>query len=196
MRKKSVWLLVGVLCCLFLVGCGSKKSFTEENFGLTTTEQENYGEFVIALNIDKAMVTVDYELSENGAVKSTGKYEESDNGLLKENKITNKTPGEYEYVFTVKDEDGNKLSKGVSITVLDKSKDESADSKDTGDKSNNDKNDSSDASSEVAWVGDSKEYQKDDKVSFNGKTYKCIQGHTSQDDWTPTNAASLWKEFK
>ena len=27
---------------------------------------------------------------------------------------------------------------------------------------------------------------------YNGKLYKCVQAHTSQADWTPDKAASLW----
>lgn len=27
---------------------------------------------------------------------------------------------------------------------------------------------------------------------YNGKLYKCVQAHTSQADWTPDTAASLW----
>lgn len=28
--------------------------------------------------------------------------------------------------------------------------------------------------------------------TYNGKLYRCVQAHTSQDDWTPDVAASLW----
>ncbi len=28
---------------------------------------------------------------------------------------------------------------------------------------------------------------------YNGMLYKCVQAHTSQEDWTPETAASLWK---
>ena len=30
------------------------------------------------------------------------------------------------------------------------------------------------------------------RVAFNGRVYKCLQPHRSQDDWTPETAASLW----
>lgn len=30
---------------------------------------------------------------------------------------------------------------------------------------------------------------------YGGKLYRCLQAHTSQEDWTPTAAASLWKEI-
>ena len=32
------------------------------------------------------------------------------------------------------------------------------------------------------------------KVQYGGKLYKCIQAHTSQADWNPVDAPSLWAE--
>ena len=37
-------------------------------------------------------------------------------------------------------------------------------------------------------------YQTGDRVQYEGKLYKCLQGHTSQGDWTPSTAVSLWVE--
>ena len=37
-------------------------------------------------------------------------------------------------------------------------------------------------------------YQTGDRVQYEGKLYKCLQGHTSQADWIPTEAGSLWVE--
>ena len=36
------------------------------------------------------------------------------------------------------------------------------------------------------------EYDIDDRVSYEGILYKCLQAHTSQETWTPTDAPSLW----
>lgn len=30
---------------------------------------------------------------------------------------------------------------------------------------------------------------------YGGKLYRCLQAHTSQEDWAPTAAANLWKEI-
>ena len=35
-------------------------------------------------------------------------------------------------------------------------------------------------------------YLKDDKVKYENILYKCLQAHTSQSDWTPPIAVSLW----
>ena len=37
-----------------------------------------------------------------------------------------------------------------------------------------------------------KAYIKDERVSYEGILYKCLQAHTSQDAWTPVVATSLW----
>ncbi len=36
------------------------------------------------------------------------------------------------------------------------------------------------------------QYEKDARVNYNGVLYKCLQSHTSQEAWTPTDAPSLW----
>lgn len=35
-------------------------------------------------------------------------------------------------------------------------------------------------------------YSVDDRVRYNDTLYKCLQAHTSQDTWIPTDATSLW----
>lgn len=44
------------------------------------------------------------------------------------------------------------------------------------------------------WNGNGKQYTKDDRVQYEERLYKCLQGHTSQEDWTPDTAVSLWVE--
>lgn len=43
-----------------------------------------------------------------------------------------------------------------------------------------------------AWSGDSVNYVAGDRVMYGGVLYKCLQAHTSQSTWTPTDAPSLW----
>ena len=35
-------------------------------------------------------------------------------------------------------------------------------------------------------------YKKGDRVRYDGVLYKCLQNHTAQASWTPTDAPSLW----
>ena len=37
-------------------------------------------------------------------------------------------------------------------------------------------------------------YQVDDEVTYEGMTYRCLQGHTSQNGWEPPNTPALWDE--
>lgn len=34
-----------------------------------------------------------------------------------------------------------------------------------------------------------------DVVNYNGNLYRCLQDHTSQNDWTPDTAPSLWAKI-
>jgi chitodextrinase len=36
-------------------------------------------------------------------------------------------------------------------------------------------------------------YNTGDIVTYQGNTYKCITGHTSQAGWLPTVVAALWQ---
>lgn len=42
------------------------------------------------------------------------------------------------------------------------------------------------------WSGNSVEYKKDMRVTYNGVLYKVLQDHTSQGTWTPTDTPSLF----
>lgn len=39
---------------------------------------------------------------------------------------------------------------------------------------------------------DSETYSVGDRVRYNDTLYKCLQAHTAQSTWTPTDAPSLW----
>lgn len=44
------------------------------------------------------------------------------------------------------------------------------------------------------WSGNGVEYVTGLRVSYNGKLYKVLQDHTSQDNWSPDAAPSLFAE--
>ena len=43
-----------------------------------------------------------------------------------------------------------------------------------------------------AWVV-GKAYAVNDRAQYNGTLYKCVQAHTSQNDWMPDATPALWK---
>ena len=42
-----------------------------------------------------------------------------------------------------------------------------------------------------SWESD-REYKAGDRKRYGDTLYKCLQGHTSQPDWTPDVAVSMW----
>lgn len=42
-----------------------------------------------------------------------------------------------------------------------------------------------------AWDGEAA-YEKDDRVRYGERLYRCLQAHQAQAGWTPTAAVSLW----
>lgn len=46
-----------------------------------------------------------------------------------------------------------------------------------------------------AWVADHA-YKLNDRASYNGLVYRCVQSHTSQADWTPDVVPALWTRIK
>ena len=42
------------------------------------------------------------------------------------------------------------------------------------------------------WNANGYSYFTGERVTYEGKYYRCIQSHTSQSDWTPEVAVSLW----
>lgn len=45
------------------------------------------------------------------------------------------------------------------------------------------------------WNGDSKTYKEGQRLNYGGSLYKVLQAHTSQDDWAPDLATSLFSRI-
>ena len=45
------------------------------------------------------------------------------------------------------------------------------------------------------WLGNGLIYKTNDRLMYNDKFYKVLQDHTSQSDWTPDTASSLYVEI-
>lgn len=44
-----------------------------------------------------------------------------------------------------------------------------------------------------AWKADTA-YAVDERIQYGGKLYRCVQAHTSQEEWTPDATPALWTE--
>lgn len=42
-----------------------------------------------------------------------------------------------------------------------------------------------------AWASGTS-YGTDDRIEYGGTLYRCVQGHTSQANWTPPDTPALW----
>lgn len=45
------------------------------------------------------------------------------------------------------------------------------------------------------WSADAS-YSADERVSYQGSVYRCLQAHDAQEAWTPTDAPSLWANVR
>lgn len=45
-----------------------------------------------------------------------------------------------------------------------------------------------------AWNSDGVAYAVGDRVRWQGKLYKCVQAHTSQESWEPSEVPALWTD--
>lgn len=45
-----------------------------------------------------------------------------------------------------------------------------------------------------AWDANGHDYTNGERIKYDGVLYQCLQGHTSQADWSPTAAHSLWSK--
>lgn len=45
------------------------------------------------------------------------------------------------------------------------------------------------------WDSNNHPYIADDRIQYDSKLYKCLQNHSSQTDWSPDTAVSLWVEI-
>ncbi len=123
MKKKLIsMILVGL--SLALVGCGDKSTLTEDKVNISADKEDKStltedkvnisadkevsedGNYVVVVELCEGVKSVDYTLTENGQLVSS--KEDVDEGL-KENIMSNKVKGEYEYVLTVKDDSCSRI---------------------------------------------------------------------------------------
>ena len=199
MRKgKRILVIVGVAMSLALIGCsGEDEGLTDELISITSNnEVSDDGNYIIVVEVKDGAKNVNYTLVENEKVIDT--KEDIQEAALKEYVIQDKKVGEYKYVVHAKDDKDNEVSKDVTVEVKGEGKtSENTETDADGNKEEKDSKDSnSTAKEEGTWDSDSKEYKTGDEVTYNDKTYSCMQGHTSQESWNPVSTPALWKEKK
>lgn len=174
---------------LSMISCGDNKTaITSEDFAINSSEIESTnGNYNITLDFYEKAPGVDYIIYENDKeIKSGRKDEKGKNST--DIVFTDKEAGEYLYTVKVEDDNSGIISKEVKVIVKNNKKTEIVPNEDDNNESDDKNNDNV-----VAWDKGAIEYKVDDEVRYEGKTYECLQSHTSQADWTPVDATSLWK---
>ncbi|MGL5087327.1 MAG: carbohydrate-binding protein [Clostridium sp.] len=200
MKRKSLNSLKVILISalsLVMVACGSSKTtITSDDFAINTSKIESdNGSYNIVLEFYEKASKANYTIYENDKEIKSGRKDEIGKDS-KEFIFTDKASGEYLYTVKVEDENSGITSKEVKVKVKNS---DVYDTKIEDDKENVDKKNETEASDkieeskEAPWNKESVDYKVKDKVSYKSKTYECIQGHTSQEAWTPLDSPSLWK---
>lgn len=83
--------------------------------------------------------------------------------------LSNKADGNYDYTIVLSDSTNSLTSNKITVTV---------------------KN----AVVSNAWVA-YHAYKTGEIVTYNGSSYKCVQGHTSLNGWEPSNVPALWQKI-
>ena len=183
--------IMGVsIIAISMVACGGKNGITSEDFAINSSKIESDdGNYNITLEFYEKAGTANYIIYENDKEIKNNKKDEKG----KENKefiFTDKANGEYVYKVSVEDNNNETSYKDVKVKVKNNKVTE------VNPEQSNEREDPKDiveGSNEIMWDKESIEYKVNDKVSYKGRSYECLQSHTSQVSWTPLDAPSLWK---
>lgn len=181
--KKYMLIAFMVLFAGSLLACSKKEENAITNSKVSFSykiENKEEGKLRLEISLAQNSPMVAYKVLENEKEISAGEIAEGDTRII--DIITIQSVGnKYEYKLIINDKQGNEVIKDLEVNLFEGVKEEA--SKEEVDK-------------EPEWNGKAKEYKIGEKVSFDKKVFECIQQHTSQADWTPLAAPSLWREVK
>ena len=140
------------------------------------------GAFTLTATIPCGNTAAAYQFLEGSTVVATGNLVVGNtNQLVLTNAVSGKTAGTYSYSVILWDANcGSVTSNSVSVTVPAAAATPTTSITPTPT-----------TTSGAAWtVGVT--YKAGNVVSYAGKNYKCVIGHTAIVSWEPTNATTLW----
>lgn len=182
--KKFLLVFLMVIVSASIIGCNKEdqKALSNDKVSFSyKIENKEDGKLKLEFSLSENSPLVTYKLLENEKEISAGEIAEGNSEAIEVSTIQKK--GEkYSYNLIVVDKLGNEVKKELKINLIESDKVEESNA--------------NSLTKEPAWNGKQIEYKNGDKVSFDNGVYECIQAHTSQTDWTPKVAASLWKEIK
>lgn len=212
--KKRVVLSISLILAMVLsfVGCIGDKGITSKDFSIVASSIEgNSSKHSVVVKFEKTNTELKYYLYQNGEEIATGEVNKESKS--QEYILENTKSGDAEYKLKVVSGDDELIKETTyskassSSDKTDESEKVDSDKKDDENSGSSEKEDESKPedkpeestttpSNSDAWSGESKEYVTGDKVKLDGVEYECINGHTSQEGWSPKDAASLWKKVE
>lgn len=149
------------------------------------------GSFKLSATVPSANSAISYQFLEGSTVLQTADVD-PDCAVAQTAtfSVSGKAAGTYTYYFVLWDANcGSALSNAVTVTVPSTSTSTTTSSGTTGTTSTS--TTTSTSSAYPAWKAGTT-YKAGDIISYNGKNYKCVIGHTAIVSWEPTNATTLW----
>lgn len=138
---------------------------------ISVDNPNNSGNYTVTGTIPSNNTATNYTIYEGAtAVKSGTLTQNSSTVQTVSYVVSNRASGSYNYTLALTNSAGSVTSSQITVTVT---------------------NSSGGTPTTQEWrAGVS--YKAGDLVVYNGKTYKCLQPHTSLNGWEPSNIASLW----
>lgn len=126
------------------------------------------GAYTLSAQIPANNTATSYQILEGSSVISTGSLTAGSAVKTITYNVTGKAPGSYSYSVVLSDGSKTVTSNTVVVTVPDNQ------------------------TTNPLWAAGTS-YKAGDKVTYNGKNYQCVIGHTSLAGWEPSNVPALWK---
>lgn len=153
------------------------------------------GSFTLSATVPSTNSAVSYQFLEGSTVLQTASVD-PDCAVAQTAtfSVSGKAAGTYTYYFVLWDSScGSALSNAVTVTVPSTTTGTTASTGTTTTGSTSTTTTTSTSSGYPAWKAGTT-YKAGDIISYNGKNYKCVIGHTAIVSWEPTNATTLWSQ--
>ncbi|SHK51475.1 chitinase [Clostridium cavendishii DSM 21758] len=128
----------------------------------------NNGAYTLTFVVPKNNTATSYKIYEGMTSISSGTLTAGQDQVTVKYDVNNKAKGSYDYTVVLSDSINSVISNKIIVTVPD-------------------------TTTSNAWVPNHV-YKTGDIVTYNGSTYKCLQGHTSLLGWEPSNVGALWEK--
>lgn len=188
------------LLAFFLVLVASSAMLTKNRLRFRKTSQNSLqtatlsassvasGAFTLTVTVPCYNTAAAYQFVEGSTVICSGNLTVGDTNLVTLSKALTKSAGTYSYTVLLWDSNCKSVtSNAVSVTVPAAATTTTTPTTTTTTPTQI----PTTTTGNAAWAAGTK-YTAGNIVSYNGKNYKCVIGHTAIVSWEPTNATTIW----